>query len=132
MTLKEYEQNFNKIFAKRLKYYLNKNNMTQKDLAERLHVSVTSVGNWANGVKSPRMDKVDKMCEIFGCTRSDFVEDRSAEEEEKHYIDQEARELAQFLFENPEYRALFKATRDVKKDDLEFVKDLLDRFKSKD
>lgn len=123
---------YNRIFAKRLRYYLDKNNMTQVELAKRLHVGSTTMYYWLNGIKTPRLDKVDKMCEIFGCTRSDLMEDRTPEEEQKHYIDAEARELAQFLFENPEYRALFKASRTVKKEDLEFVKSLIDRFSAKD
>ena len=70
------EQDFNTIFSKRLKYYLNKYNMTQLELSKRLGVGTTSVYNWCNGIKAPRMDKVDKMCEIFHCKRSDFMEDK--------------------------------------------------------
>lgn len=69
------ESEFNAIFSKRLKYFLNKYEMTQSELAKRLGVSTQSVTNWCKGAKSPRMDKVDAMCEIFHCKRSDFMED---------------------------------------------------------
>ena len=49
--------------------------MTQADLAHKLGVSTASVTYWIRGVKSPRMDKVDAMCKIFGCKRSDFMDD---------------------------------------------------------
>ena len=49
--------------------------MTQAELAKRLGVGTTSVSNWCKGLKSPRMDKVDRMCEIFDCRRSDLMED---------------------------------------------------------
>lgn len=67
------EQNFNILFARNLRNYLDANNMTQVELAKRLSVGTTSVYNWCNGVKVPRMDKVDKMCEIFSCKRSDLI-----------------------------------------------------------
>ena len=50
---------------------------------------------------------------------------------EPYYADEDARELAEFLYKNPEYGVLFKASRNVKKEDLEVVKTLLDRFADK-
>lgn len=73
------EQEFNKIFSKRLRFYLNKYDITQAELAKRLGVGTTSVYNWCNGIKSPRMDKVDAMCEIFNCKRSDLITDNLSE-----------------------------------------------------
>ncbi len=70
------DQEFNKIFSKRLKHYLNEHDMTQTDLARLLGVSTQSVTNWCKGTKSPRMDKVDAMCKIFNCKRSDFMEEK--------------------------------------------------------
>ena len=49
--------------------------MTQLELSKRLGVGTTSVYNWCNGIKTPRMDKVDAMCRIFNCTRADLMED---------------------------------------------------------
>lgn len=67
------EQSFNMLFARNLRNFLITNNMTQVELAKKLSVGTTSVYNWCNGVKVPRMDKVDKMCEIFSCKRSDLI-----------------------------------------------------------
>lgn len=69
------EAAFNKVFSARLRYYLSANDMTQFELSKRLGVGTTSVSNWCKGLKSPRMDKVDAMCEIFGCRRSDLMEE---------------------------------------------------------
>lgn len=70
------EQEFNAVFSKRLRYYLNKYQMTQVELAKKLGVGTTSVYNWCNGIKTPRMDKVDIMCDLFHCNRSDLVEEK--------------------------------------------------------
>lgn len=68
---------FNSVFSRQLKYYLAINNMTQNELARKIGVGNTSVYNWCNGLKSPRMDKVDAMCKIFGCRRSDLMEEHN-------------------------------------------------------
>lgn len=121
------EQEFNEIFSKQLKKQLSFHEMTQSDLAKLLGVSTQSVSNWCKGTKSPRMDKVDSMCKIFNCRRSDLIEDKKEPStEEQYYLDPDARDMAQFLFENPEYKVLFDASRKVKKEDIEFVKKMLD------
>ena len=49
-----------------------------------------------------------------------------------YYLNNEARELAQFMFENPEYKVLFDASRKVKKEDIAFVKEMIDRVRGDD
>lgn len=122
------EQEFNQLFSKRLRFYLNKCNMTQLELSKRLGVGTTSVYNWCNGIKTPRMDKVDAMCSIFGCKRSDLISEKD-ESDESYYFNDDARELAEFMFKNPEYKVLFDASRKVKKEDIEFVKEFMDRMR---
>lgn len=74
MFSSEYENAINAQFANNLRYFLEKNNYTQIDFAKKMNVSAATVSNWCNGTKSPRMDKVDIMCGIFKCRRSDLLE----------------------------------------------------------
>lgn len=74
MSEKEMKE-INRVFALRLNQFLEQYEMSQSDLAKRLNVSTASVNYWCKGIKSPRMDKVDAMCAIFGCRRSDFMEE---------------------------------------------------------
>lgn len=83
------EQEFNAVFSKRLRYYLNKYGITQIELAKKLGVGTTSVYNWCNGIKTPRMDKVDMMCDLFHCNRSDLME----EKKEQAQIDPDIRRI---------------------------------------
>lgn len=122
------EQEFNDIFSKRLRFYLNKYEMTQLELAKKLGVGTTSVYNWCNGIKTPRMDKVDAMCDLFHCRRSDLMEEKE-QTDDHYYLNDDTRQLAQFMFENPEYKVLFDASRKVKKEDIEFVKQMIDRVR---
>ncbi|MCD7836115.1 MAG: helix-turn-helix domain-containing protein [Lachnospiraceae bacterium] len=73
------EKDFNEIFSNRLRFYLSKNNMTQLELAKKLQVGTTSVYNWCNGIKTPRMDKVDAMCNLFGIMRRDLMEENNSQ-----------------------------------------------------
>ena len=68
-------------FSRALAYYLAINNMKQNEFADKMNVSVAAVNDWIKGRKIPRMSRVDKMCIIFGCRRSDFLEDKTTEEE---------------------------------------------------
>lgn len=121
------EQEFNILFAKNLNHYLQANDRTQLDLANHLGVSTSAVSAWCRGVKIPRMDKVDAMCKYFGIKRSDLMEDKSSKND-SYYFDDEARDLAEFLYTNPEYKVLFDASRKVKKDDIQFIKEMIDRL----
>lgn len=122
------EKEFNAVFSKRLRYYLSKYDITQVELAKRLGVGTTSVYNWCNGIKTPRMDKVDAMCNLFHCKRSDLIEEKSADDTVHYYLNEETREIAQEAFENPELRTLFKVARDIPPERLrahiEFMKTL--------
>lgn len=125
------EQDFNIIFSKNLKAYLSEFDMTQADLAARLGVSTQSVSNWCKGAKSPRMDKVDAMCSIFHCKRSDLMQDHH-ETEDKYYLNPKTREIAQEIYENKDLSLLFDAARDASPEDLQTVHTMLSALKKKE
>jgi transcriptional regulator with XRE-family HTH domain len=119
-----------KIFAKNLRHYLDRENKTQKEVADAIGVSPQTFNTWLQMVALPRMGKVQVLADYFGINKSDLLEDKGAQEEDNsYYIDEEAKELAQFLFKNPEYKILFDAAKDVSADDLEMVKTIIDKFK---
>lgn len=127
------EQEFNAIFSKRLRYYLNRHDMSQADLAKKLGVGTTSVYNWCNGIKTPRMDKVDAMCDLFHCKRSDLIEDKfDSNTNDRYYLNDETAKAAQEIFENKELRLLFDAARDADAEDLQTVHSMLLALKRKE
>ena len=68
-----------KIFAKNLNRYLEKSGRTQKEIAEEIGVSPAAFNWWVKGNRYPRMDKVEKLADYFGCTLSDLIEEQEAE-----------------------------------------------------
>ena len=125
------EQELNKIIAQNISRFLESSGKTQLDLATYMGVSQASVSNWCKGIKIPRMDKIDRICECLHITRSDLMEDKlNKSNTSQYYINDDAKELAQFLYDNPDYKVLFDASRKVKKEDIDFVKQMLDRFRN--
>jgi transcriptional regulator with XRE-family HTH domain len=126
------ENEYKKIFSKNLRYYMNKNNKKQSDLINDLGFSSSTISNWCTGEKLPRMDKVQILADYFHINKSDLLEDKSnSNEEETYYLNDDARDMAQFMYENPEYKVLFDASRKVKKEDIDFVKQMIDRMSNK-
>lgn len=120
------DKELREIFSMNLKYWLDQRNRTQADLRRFMNVSSATVSDWCNGRKIPRTDKIGAICAWLNIELDDLLTQKT--EPEPYYLNDDARDIAQFLFENPEYRVLFDASRKVKKEDLEIVKELLDRF----
>jgi len=119
------------VFQKNLLKYLQLNNKTQKEVADAINVSPQTFNTWCQGIALPRMGKVQLLADYFHINKSDLIEDKTDIEDssEPYYINDDARELAQFMFENPEYKVLFDASRKVKKEDIEFVRQMIDRMR---
>lgn len=81
-------KDINKNIAMNIQNYLNLLNITQKDLSKKLGCSNTTISMWIKGNSTPRIDKIDKMCEIFGCERNDIISDtpKTLEEVKKDQI----------------------------------------------
>lgn len=118
------------IMAKNIQYYMDKYGKSRQDMCDALGVKYTTFTDWVKGNSYPRIDKIELMANYFGITKADLVEDHSDNQDtEQYYLDPDARDMAQFLFENPEYKVLFDASRKVKKEDIEFVKQMIDRIR---
>jgi transcriptional regulator with XRE-family HTH domain len=122
------EEIYKKIFSKNLNYYMELNGKSQTDLITDLGFNKSAVSTWCNGTRLPRMDKVETLARYFGINRSDLIEEKSADNTEHYYLNEETREIAQEAFENPELRTLFKVARDIPPERLrahiEFMKTL--------
>ena len=126
------EKDFNLLFSKNLNYYLQLNGKTQLDLAKYLGASASAVSAWCRGMKTPRMDKVDAMCEYFQIRRADLMEDKSVSEDSGYYLNTETATIAQQIFDSRELRSLFDAAKDASPEDLQTTQDILLALKRKE
>lgn len=71
------ETAFKKMFARNLTYYINASGKTQAEVARALHLNKATLSSWCTGMRTPRMDKVDLLCEYFNIRRSDLMEEHT-------------------------------------------------------
>lgn len=64
-----------KIFQKKFNELLSQYKITQKEIAKLCDVSTSTVSTWSKGQNMPRMDKIEKLADHFGLTKSHFIED---------------------------------------------------------
>lgn len=67
------EKEFNRLFATNLKRYMEFYGYKQIDISRILNVSSSTVSSWITEQRTPRMDKVDALCRLFKCKRSDLI-----------------------------------------------------------
>ena len=72
------EESIRSVICGNLNRLLHQRRMTQKELSEYMGVSASTVNDWVRGKKIPRMDKVDKLCSIFGVSREEILYDNSS------------------------------------------------------
>ena len=119
------------IFANNLKKLMELSGKNQMDLMNDLDLSSSTVSSLCTGQKFPRMGKIQMLADYFGVLKSDLIESKN-QPPETYYLNDDAREMAQFMFENPEYKVLFDASRKVRKEDIDFVKQMIDKVSGGD
>lgn len=70
-----------KIFAENLRKQAAIAGENQPDIAEVLGVTKSAVNSYFTGTKMPRMDRIKKLAEHFGCNVSDLIDDKTVEDQ---------------------------------------------------
>lgn len=65
------------IFSKNLKYYIDKSGKDRRELAEEWGFPYSTVTEWINGRKYPRIDRIEVMADYFGIQKSDLIEEQT-------------------------------------------------------
>ncbi len=66
------------VFSENLLYYMNKNGIKRNNLCEALGFPYTTVCDWINATKYPRIDRIEAIANYFGIEKSDLIEKRSS------------------------------------------------------
>ena len=117
------------IFSRNLNKFLSQNNKTQKEVADSIGVSPQTFNTWCQGIALPRMGKVQLLADYFGIEKSDLIDDKS---DDRYYLNEETAAVAQEIFDNPDLRLLFDASRNATPEDLRTARDVLLALKRKE
>jgi len=58
---------------RQLRCFREKMGWTQRDLAEKVGLSETTIWNYENGRREPRLQDLKKFAEVFNCTIDELV-----------------------------------------------------------
>ena len=64
------------VLSKNLKYYIEKSGKDRKELAKIWGFPYSTVTEWINGKKYPRIDTIEIMADYFGILKSDLIEEK--------------------------------------------------------
>ena len=67
------------MFAKNLKQIRLQSNLTQKSVADFLHISPQSISKWENGESTPSIDFLPTLAQLFDCSIDDFFKEKHTE-----------------------------------------------------
>ena len=105
---------------------------TQIEMAQKLGISRSTIGMYETGAREPDFETLEVIADFFNVD-IDYLLGRTDKTtllpESAYYFNEDARELAEFMFKHPEYKVLFDASRKVKKEDIEFVRQFMDRMR---
>lgn len=86
-------------------------NLTQLELAERLHVKQSTISSWERGRTEPNMGMVEALASVLGCYKSDIIG-------EQRFVSHDMADIARTIQGNPDLLALFDAAQNAAPEDI--------------
>lgn len=112
------------IFSKNIKKQILKSGKDRKTIAEDLDCSYSTLTEWVNGKKYPRIDKIERLAEYFGVSKSDLIEDFDEIREDNDRL----ATIIVKLRTNKELMEVVERLTSLDKAKLESLRKLLDTF----
>lgn len=56
-----------------IRKYREYNNLTQRELADKINVSHATIHSWETNRTEPKMGAIEKLCTIFGCSKTELI-----------------------------------------------------------
>lgn len=120
-------------FNERFRELRKKKGLSQRELANVLHMSNSTVAMYETGKRQPDFESLEKIADFFNVDidyllgRKDTTH-RIVEVYPEYYENETVRAITDRLRTNPEYGLLFKAAADLKPEDIELVQKFIERM----
>ena len=112
-----------------IKMLRERKGIPQSKLAEYCDVTQQAVGLWEKNKTAPDYDTLIKIATLFNVSIDCLLDQ---EKPPAYYTDPETAALAQELKDNPEYRALLDATKDLKPESIKEIMAFIKYQKAKE
>ena len=93
------------IFSKNLRYYIERSGKDRRELADIWGFPYSTVTEWINGRKYPRIDRIEIMADYFGILKSELIEEKEKPTVNDDGLSENQRKLIEFAKTVPEDKA---------------------------
>lgn len=105
--------------------------LSQEDLAIKMgYKSRSTINKIESGAVDIARNKIEKFAEVLNTTPAYLMDWNDTSKE--YYKDPEVSEYAQAVKDNPNLRILFDASKDMSKDDIDFVVNMIEGLKKRE
>ena len=111
--------------SRRIKEICAERGISVRKLERDIGVANGSVNRWAS--QSPSAETLQAAAERLGVSIL-FLLGKTDDIYAEYYIDPEVTDMAQDMKENPDLKVLFDASRKLKKEDLNFILEMVERM----
>lgn len=121
-------------FSDRLKALRARKGKSQRALAEDLNLSKSAISMYESGTREPDHETTERIADYFNVDvdyllgRSNVTLRYTDVLAEPYYDDETVQIVTDRLRRNPEYSVLFKASANVKPEDIDLVTKFIERF----
>lgn len=118
------------MIGERIKTRREELGLTQQELADRMgYTSRTTINKIEAGINDISQSKVVAFAKALETTVAYLMEWEEEEEQKAYYLNDETAEIAQQVYDDPDLRMLFDASRSARPEDIRLAADLLRRLK---
>lgn len=115
-------------FSERLRELRERRGLSQARLADEIGCSKSAISMYENGTRTPDFELLETFADLFNVD-IDYLLGR--DDKSVYFIEPGVKELAEELYHDTDRRVVMDEVRKVKKEDLEFVRDFLERINSR-
>jgi transcriptional regulator with XRE-family HTH domain len=101
--------------------------MTQKELADALSVTHSSVSAWEIGKNSIDLDRLTEICRVLGITLAELLSENLSTE--TAVLNEENKKLIEYIGKRPEVKQLIDVTADSRSSDVRVAITVLEALK---
>lgn len=130
-------------FCEKLKCLREERDLTRPELAKILKVSDSSIAMYERGERMPSLQSIKEIARYFKVDFNYLLDDECdvkyswertprytiSENHSVYEVDNNARDMADFIHDNPEYLELIETVMTVKKEEINFVKTMIEKLK---